>query len=332
MAKYATFIYGSGVLYGTSAIFDSIGPDSGPSDGGVDFTMLGSGFEYNTYDDTFELPMLDAVRWTDLSSGSGVVSTGSPHLALSTGATAGSVSGIESIQVYSNTQHETLVTLPKLIQYPVDTVKVFAYSLYVDALNYAEIYLSQGSSPNTLYLNCEVCVGGSTVDALIPISWTTGSSTFKILRWGGTVYFYANGSLVFRSSRFVSTDAYLRFYSANLTATYDATCVVSYVIHKTYVAFGNQIVAEPTIVSDNRIRGFTPPSLDAKGQSGAYKGLIDVSVVGANTFTRSNYYTYYYLDRLILLENNQSNVKVSIINDSTVRTPVLASRGLGGGK
>ena len=78
--------------------------------------------------------------------------------------------------------------------------------------------------------------------------------------------------------------------------------------------------------------GYTPPSIDVSGNEAAYKGLVDVSVVSNTTVTLSDAYEYYYPDRLTLLDNAQYGVKLSKVDDLTVRTPKLYTVGLGGGK
>jgi hypothetical protein len=72
--------------------------------------------------------------------------------------------------------------------------------------------------------------------------------------------------------------------------------------------------------------------LDRKGQSAAFAGIVDVSVVSDVTTTKRSAYEYYYLDSLTLLNESQFGMKVSAIDDLTIRTPATDSRGLGGGK
>lgn len=332
MSKYATFVYGDGTLYGSAVSWDVISPDTGPSTGNIAFTITGLGFESLAYDDTFEGATLDTLKWLDISSGTGSVATGSSHLEMDTGATTGAVAGVESLTSYLDIQQEFKVYIPKATVVPASTVNACTVSLYVDSNNYAEISVDHGTTVDSLTLTCNVYVGGTLVDYLIPIDWTTGSSVFKILRWGTDVYFYANGSLLFKSTRFVTTTAKIRAFTTNNAANYTVLSTVEYIKHRTFVTFGNQVVHAPVIVSDSRLRGITPPSLNDKDREAAYAGLEDVSVIGANTLTRSNYYTYYFEDVLVLLDNQQGGVKVSVINDSTVRTPRLSNRGLGEGR
>ena len=104
--KFSLFKYGTGILYGTLLSLDSISPDSGPSTGGVDFVIRGDSFQFLSFDDTFEGSVLDVTKWTDISSGTGTVATGSSHLQLSSGTTLGSVAGIEMLSNFTNVARE----------------------------------------------------------------------------------------------------------------------------------------------------------------------------------------------------------------------------------
>ena len=337
MGKYSEFLYESsyvagGDVYGYSSLISSISPDSGPSTGSQSFVITGEGLSYEGYDDDWSNSSLDVTKWSDISSGTGSITVASPNLMLSTGSTASSVSGVESIATFSNIQFESKVSIPAVSNYPASSVELYSFDLYIDSSNYARISVIQGISAGTTELECSVVVSGKTVDTWT-VDWTTGVSVFRILRFGTSVYFYANGVLVFRSSRFVNTAANIRYYSDNNSATYDVYgTIVVHSLLKTFVAFDNQIVFDPVVVSAYRLRGQTPPSLDAKDQSSAYSGFVDISVVSSNTTTQSNFYEYYFEDNLVVLNSAQFNVKMNIIDDTTVRTPANEEKGLGGGK
>ena len=329
--KFSLFRYGTSVLYGAVLSLDSIAPDSGPSTGGKDFIIRGNAFIYPTYDDTFIGAVLDAVKWTDISSGTGAISVGSTHLQLSTGTTAGSVAGVESNGNFTNTQYESKVNIAPVTVLPTATVSLYTMQTYVDANNNASISVELDNEGNVT-LNCRAYLGGSLKDEYTS-AWTTGVSTFKILKWGTELYFYANGSLVYRSKQGSASSATFRYYVTNLTATYNVTgTVVEYVKNRPYVSFDDQVVHDLVVVSDTRARGLTPPSIDQKENLAAYEGLVDVSYVSYTTDTLSNAYDYFYVDSLTLIDEVQFDLKFSEIDDETVRTPSLSNRGLGGGK
>lgn len=329
--KYSLFKYQTGILYGAVLTFTGISPDTGPSTGGQAFVVSGAAFEYPTFDDTFISPVLDAAKWVDISAGGGSIVTGSTHLVLTTGAVAGAVAGVEMLTAHTNVQYECRVTIPTVTVNPTANVNLFQMQNYIDANNYSNMIIRL-SSAGVITLVCEVYLAGVLRDSY-STTWTTGFSTLKILRWYNDVYFYANGSLVLRSKRGSIANGKFRFFAANLAANYDIDgTVVEYVINRPYVAFDNEVVHDLTVVSDTRARGVTPPSLDNKEQSAAYAGLVDVAVVSNITQTQSDFYEYFFVDSLTLLDESQFGLKFSAIDDDTVRTPSLSSRGLGGGK
>ena len=329
--KFFTFTYGTGVLYGPSAALDFIYPETGPSTGGQDFIIGGNNFNFTTFDDEFTGGTLDLVKWTDISSGTGSVSTGATHLLLNSGSTAGSVGGIEMNLALTNTQFESKIQVPSVSVLPAIVVNLYTMQLYIDASNYVNLEINKYANGD---LKAEVGVysAGSLRDSYSE-DWTTGVSTFKILRWSNVVYIYANGSLMYTSNQFVSTAAKFRFFCTNLADTYDIQdIVVSSVNNRTFAVFGNQPVHDTITIGNIRLRGLTPASVDSRGTDGAYKGLVDVSVVTEATVTSSNFYEYYYLDNLTLIDNSQYGVKLSKIGDDSVRTPQSENIGLGGGK
>jgi hypothetical protein len=156
-----------------------------------------------------------------------------------------------------------------------------------------------------------------------------GISTLKILRWGSEVYFLANNELLLKSKHFDSTTAKFRILANNLTTSYGVyKTVVEHYMLVPYVVFDDQVVSGVTVVSDYRLRGIAPPSIDEKEQSAAYKGLVDVHVVGISKETLLNSYEYYYVDALRILNSKSTDVVVSIINDSQINTPSEVNKGL----
>lgn len=329
--KYSLFKYQTGILYGSVLTFTAINPERGPSTGGQEFVVSGGAFEYPTFDDTFISPALDLAKWVDISAGGGSITTGTSHLQLTTGAVAGAVAGVEMLTGHTNIQYECRVNIPTITSNPTANVNLFQMQNYIDANNYSNMIIRLDNT-GTVSLICEVYLGGALRDTSTT-SWTTGFCTLKMLRWYNDVYFYANGSLILHSMRGSSSTAKFRFFAANLTANYNVyNSTVEYVINRPYVAFDNQVVHDLELVSDVRARGVTPPSIDNKFQEAAWEGLVDVSVVSNITQTRSDFYEYFYVDSLTLLNESQFGLKLSEIDDETVRTPVLSSRGLGGGR
>ena len=327
--KFSLFKYGTGILYGTTLALDSISPDTGPSTGGQAFVIRGETLYYPTYDSEFTGVVLDPSKWTDISSGTGSATTGSSHLQLSSGTTTGSVGGIQMIASHTDVQYEAKINIPSVTVNPTADVILFEMQNYVDANNQANFYVKLDSSGNVT-LNSDVYLGGTLKDTYSE-TWTTGVSTLKILRWSTDVYFYANGSLFYYSKQGNTSSAAFRFFVGNLTTTYNVyNTVVEYVKNRPYAAFDNQVVHDLTVVSDSRARGFTPPSMDGRGRSAAYEGLVDVSVVSNATLTVTDMYEYYYVDSLTLVDEEQFDFKFSAIDDDSVKTPAASSRGLGG--
>lgn len=333
MAKFSTFKYTVGVLYGVTTAVSTVAPERGPSPGGNAFVLQGSGFDPRQWDDLFTGLILDPAKWADVSVNSGVVGTGAFHLELATGVVANSTAAIESVAQWGSTQGEIRFTLPPIAEYPPDVVTPMALTLWISANEYAEIRLDLGIAPGTLVLRCEIYRGGILADELIrPLPWTTGLSTFKILRWGSDLYFYANGSEVFRSVRFTDAAAKFRVYMANGTTMYNLQGVrVQWFYYRPFAVFQDQPIHDSVVVSDFRMRGLVPASMDVKLQPAAYEGTVDVHAVGNGSHTKADVYEYYYVDALKVINSGQADTKFSIINDSQLFTPADASKGLGGG-
>lgn len=317
---YSTFLYGP-----SPSNISSVSPNRGPSIGGQSIILEGSGFDPRTWDDTFEGLTLDATKWTDISSGTGSVTTNSPHLQLSTGTTSSSISGIESISSWTDCQLEIKFTLPN-VQIPLSIIRPISFQLRIDANNYAEMYISLDNT-GAYTFNCEVYRGGSLIGSYNE-SCSSGLFNFRILRWDRTVYFIYNGIIKYYNSSFVNTAAVYRIYANNLLANYDAISNVEWFYWRTYITIDNQLIYDPTVVSDFRIRGFTPPSVNDKDVSAAYAGLSDVSVVGTGKYTAVNSYEYYYEDRLRIMNVPQFDLLLSVIDDDQLITKSTSEKGL----
>lgn len=331
MAKFSTFIYHSGILYGATMALDSISPNRGPSTGGTLFIAEGASFSFPTFDDDFIDASLDTSKWTDISTSSGTAVTGASHLVLDTGSTATSVAGLIMDYAARDTQFETRVNIPPVLANPTAAVNLFTIAKYVDATNYATMSVNL-SSIGEVTLDITLFVN-NTVKEVFPLAWTTGISTFKILQWGTSLYFYANGILILETKQFVNSVGAYQFYCSNQTAAYTiSNVVVEYVLNRPFAAFDAQVVHDLVLVSESRVRGLTPPSMNFKDVIAAYSGLVDVSIVSSSVVTGTDFFEYYFEDRLTVEDNTQFDMKISDITELTVRTPYLAKRGLGSGK
>jgi hypothetical protein len=329
--KYSLFKYGTGVLYGVVTSITSVSPDTGPSVGGNEFVMEGIGFDPRHWDDQFTAAVLDPVKWTDISAGTGTATVASPNLTLSTGAVAGGIAGVESVSNWVDVQGEIRCTIPRYVLYPTSTVNVLSLQLYVNATNYCQISITLGANSSAINLLCEVWRNGVVVSSYTA-PWTVGTSMFKILRWETDVYFIVNGTVVLLSHDFVVTPATFRIYGNNNAAAYDAfNTMVEWFYYRPFAVFENQPVHDTVIVSDYRLRGNAPPSVDNLRQSAAYAGLVDTSVVGNGLDTNTDSYLYYYVDGLTVIDNVQQATKLSLIDDAQVVTPAGYTKGLGGG-
>lgn len=332
MAKFATFLYASGTLYGVSTSLASVDPIRGPSPGGNKFLFTGSGFDPRQWDDDFTGLVLDPTKWLDISGGTGSVSTGPLHLQLSTGAAPGSGAMIESVASWGDVQGEIRFTIPPIVEYPTGTVIPMMFALYDAVANdYVWMYLTLDTEPDSLQLNIGVYRAGVLVGAMtVPIPWTSGLGIFKILRWGSDIYCYANDELVFRSEQFTTAAAKFQIFMMNQATTYDLQGVrVEWFYYRPFAIFQNQPVHNTTVVSNTRMRGLVPASLDTKLQPAAYEGFVDIHVVGNGTVTLPLSYEYYYLDHLKVIDSVQTDVRLSIIDDGQLLTPTDVQKGLG---
>ncbi len=333
MALFATFKYKSGTLYGHSTSLTSVAPETGPSPGGNAFIIEGTGFDPRQWDDFFDGLVLDPLKWLDISGGTGAVTTGAFHLGLSTGVNVGSVAGVESVATWTNTHGEIRVQIPPITEYPSAVVVLSALQLCISAANHATISIELGAAPGTLQLRCEVYLNSTLVDAMIiPLAWTSGLSMLKILRWGSTLYFYANGELVFRSVHFASTVAKFRVFASNLATAYNLQGVrVQWFYFRPFAVFQNQPVHDSIIVSDFRMRGIVPASRDDVWQAAAHEGLVDTSVVANGVDTSVDSYEYYYVAGLKVINSAQTETQLDIVDDAQLFTPTGSQKGLGSG-
>lgn len=318
---YSTFLYGP-----DPSTITSVSPDTGPSIGGQLLVVEGTNFDPRYWDDLFDGAVLDVVKWLDISAGTGAVVTGSSHLQFSTGVVAASVAGIESVSSWVNCQLEIRVILPRIYENPVGSVVPIAFQLRIDANNYALMYVSL-STTGVYTLNCEVYRGGVLIGSYNMVC-NRGTLNLRILRWGTTVYFIYNGTIVYYNANFLTTVAKARVYSGNLAETYDVLATVEWFYWRTFVTIDNQLIYAPTVVSNFRLRGLTPPSVNEKGVSAAYAGLCDVSVVGVGTVVSNDAYEYYYIDRLRILNDPQFDMLLSVIDDDQLITKDTSDKGL----
>ena len=331
MALYSTFVYGSGILYGPSASVASVDPIRGPSTGGNQFVIDGSGFANDFWSSFFDSPVLDPLKFTDVSFGTGTATTGSPNLTISSGAVAGGAGAVDSVASWADAQGEAVVYIPTISAYPASEVVLAGLGLWVDAANYVGISIYLGTSSSTLVLRAMVVRGGVVLSTK-EVEWTTGVSKLKILRWGTKVYFYANGELLHTDAKFVNTAATFRIGCNNQAAAYNITSRVEAFYWRPFALFDNRPVHDTTVVSEGRLRGLVPPSWDDKDTDAAYAGLVDVSVVGIGSFTSTDAYEYYYEDQLTIMNSASSGIKVSLLSDPLLRTPSASLRGLGTNK
>jgi len=326
MGYYGGFLYGT-TLYGAATAVSSVLTDSGPSTGGNDFIIEGEGFWAYSWNDDFTGAVLDAAKWTDISAGTGSISVGADHLQLSSGATAAGLGGVQSVKTWTDAQVEGRFIFNPITTYASGIVFPGILALLVDVNNYAAIGLTYSTSASTLNLSVAVVKGGVTVDTYTT-SWSTGLNVLKILRWGSVLYFYVNGALIRRFDSFVSTAAYARLYCSNGAQNFTTGSTVEDFYFRPFAVFDNSPVHDTIVVADNRVRGLVPSSVDNVGQSAAYAGLVDVSVVANGTDTDTDAYTYYFEDVLKILNSEQQDVVAQIIDDSTVRTPTGVKKGL----
>lgn len=327
MALYSIFRYGSGILYGTSSIIDYIYPNDGPSIGGNNFVITGVNFNPLQWDDGFTDALLDPLKWTDISSGSGSLSTGASHLQLSTGTTVGSVSGISSVAGWVGFQGEVRINIPSIYLFPDSSADLIVYQIRIDSNNYASMRISV-DNVGKITLTCEVVLLGSVISSF-STTWTNGLSVIRILRYGEIVYFITNGVIIHAFYGFSLMPIYVRIWSENdPSVSYDVNTIVNEFKYKTFAVFGGRPVHNTTVVSDFRIRGIVVPSIDDKDQFAAYAGPVDVSVVGESPVEALGAYTYYYLDSLRVINSIQSGVMVSFINDNQIKTKDGVKKGI----
>jgi len=325
--KFSLFKYGTGILYGPSLSFTDVLPISGPSIGGTPFVVLGSAFEYTTFDDDFQGAILDPGKWSDISLGGGSATVGSALLHLSSGVVAGDIGAVIMNSGFDHIQYEVKLNIPIITVYPPILVSLFKISFYADPNNYSNISIDLAAD-GSVTLSCVVYKGGILVGSY-SCAWTLGVSTIKLLRWRSVIQFYANGFLIYECKQANILTSFFIFGVDNLADNYAIfDTKIDYIINRPYVVFGEQIVHDVITVSELRLRGVTPPSIDSRDLEAAYAGDVHVHVVTNAVQTKPSAFEYYFLPGLTLVDDKQFGYKVSDISDTTVRTPSLVNRGL----
>ncbi len=328
MALYSTFLYGDTTLYGVLSTLTAVLPETGPSPGGNAFVIAGAALKPTQWNSLFDGVALDPTKFNDISAGTGTVTTGSPNLVLSSGAVAAGAAVVESINSWVNTQGEAQVMLSPVYTYPTVEVDLFTLTLYIDASNYSTFGIYLGTTSGSLVLRATTVMGGVTLP-VYETEWTTGFSTLKILRWSTSLYFIANGEIMHVDHKFTTLAATFRLGATNNAAAYPAVSRVGAFYYRPYAVFGDRPVHDTVAVSDSRVRGLVPASWDNKRTDAAYAGYVNVAVVGTDTAGMLDAYEYYYVDRLTVVNNSQSGVKLSLISDDILKTPATSLRGLG---
>jgi hypothetical protein len=318
---------GEGTTGAPACSITSVYPLTGYSDGGESFTIAGEGFDPREWDDLFTAALLDVAKWTDISAGGGTVTTGANRLQLSTTVAVGATAGIESVNTWNDVQGEIVSILPNLSAVPPAEVELINFMLRVDANNYCTLRVTFDVD-GVYTLECDVYRGGVQQD-FYSTSWTYGAAIFKILRWGSTVYFIANGSIVYTSEHFYNNAAAFRIYAYNLADAYDAYSTVQWFYFRPFAIYEDRVVHDTKVVSDTRIRGGIPYSIDTRGVLGAFAGDIDLSVVGRGLDTDVNGYEYTYRDRLKIINSTAKDLDLQITDDDQLLTPSGVKRGYG---
>lgn len=319
---------GEGTTGAPAVAITSVYPLSGYADGGEAFTITGEGFDPREWDDYFTSALLDITKWIDISVRTGSITTGANRLQLSSGAVAGGVGGVSNVATWTNVQGEIVSIIPNLIgSVPPVNVELINFVLWVDGNNWCRLGVSFDTNGDYT-LNCVVRRNGVTITSYT-MDWTYGAAVFKILRWGSSVYFIANGSIVFSSNKFYNNAAKFRIYSSNLADNYDAHSTVQWFYFRPFVVYGDRVVHDTKVVSDTRVRGGIPYSIDNKGNISGYAGDVDVSVVGRGLDTDVNGYEYVYRDRLKIINSTAKSWDLQITDDDQLLTPDGVKRGYG---
>ena len=327
MAKYLTFKYGTGYLYGYSATIDYVYPDTGPSTGGTDFVISGEYLKPVLWDDTFTVAPLDPTKWVDISFG-GSVTPGATHLYLDTSATPNSMAGIISLATWNSLQFEARVILPTITSYPATSFVVFNMTYWVDGSNYTVFQITLDSY-GELLLSCVTTIAGTVVDTY-SVEWSYGLSVLKLLRHGTMLEFIANGTVIHTFNSFSILPVYMVLYSLNdPVSTLACSCYVESILFKPFVVFADQIVHDVVAVSDYRLRGKTCASMSERHVSAAYAGPVDVTVVGFSDVTVADAFTYYFEDSLRVVNSEQTSTLLSFIDDTQLKTKDGVKKGIG---
>ena len=329
MTKYGTSLYGT-FLYGVATTVTAATPATGPSIGGAYFELTGTGLDPRQWDDEFTAPVLNPALWNDISAG-GSITTGTFHLELDTTAVAGSTAGVQSVTTWTNAQGEVRFYIPSVVRYPASDVAPMMFVLDVGGGTYAMMSVIIGTSRSDIRLRCATYIGGVLTDEHV-VAWTLGTSLLKILRFNGKILFIANGTVIYTVKSFSNAAAQFEIYSYNGAAAYQVLSTVEYFYFRTFVAFDSEITHNPTVVCDERLRGYTPASIDTKEISAAYAGLVDIVAVGATTGTLADGYEYYFVDRLRVINDDQFGIVLSVIDDDQALSPSTVAVGLGEGK
>lgn len=273
-------------------------PARGRNTGGDVVFFLGSQLDMSGCLPNLTDGALDPVFWTDLSSGSGVVteSAASQTLTLNTGSTGGSVAGVRTSAVATDVDVE--VQASTLVE---DSASISALelALFVDASNQVRLTVAQGN------VTLRVVAGGLTNFESV-VAATGGTPRLRLLRAASEVWVFCGGRLI-TTTAWVSTDCRIELRCANnASVTSQSAARINRYIRRPVVLFEGRPVLDIELVNDQLARGSTPAR--------PLPGQVDIDITGCGTMqqTLTNGFEYFLDPRFA------STGRAVAVSDTTV--------------
>lgn len=307
----------------------AITPDTGPLEGGTEVRVVSSALDMAACSDDFADGSLSAI-WTDTSSGTGYVLERSDDavVELSTGTTAGSSAGLETVETPNNVDVSvTIGVLAATIPFATSLVVLGELSLIVDPTPSTEtdLRVRVEATGGGRVARIIARVNGQTTTNQFSIIGTVGLGTdvaqgavsnFRLIRVGSRVRVYVNETLL-ADLNWVPTVGSIQFQVLN-DAT-DASSVLararSYV-RNPVVVFGSEPMTTITSVGGTRLVGLTPEVPSAQCRDPL---VVDISIEGCGGTTDSSTDAFTYTLDPNRIRFTGGGKTLTVCNDSVLR-------------
>lgn len=285
-------------------------PTTGTTDGEDSFAIIQSGRSNLSYQDKFLAGSLNLSNWTNITSGSGVLSTGT-GLHLTAGLSTG-IAGAKTLVAYKNFDVSAVYSSSDLISSAFPSVDFTFLHLraIIDSNNYFSVEFAWDHTKGQV-AHASVTQGGTTT-VLATTSILSTSGVLRLVRFGGRVLAYIGNTLLidYNGWRVDAVNIQIATSTNGNSLPLPIQTIVSAYMPQVLITFGNEICPNGGEQS-GRVLGSTPPQKLPES--------VEVQVHSVNATTSLGQDSFTYISPLQLTVASSNNVSVSIDNDNTLR-------------